>query len=73
MRPCPRCKGPVRLGSWLVSFNRARGCMHWIEHKRTDDAKACDGTKGWEWTKWRSEKMKPNETDKMLAKWEAQP
>lgn len=73
MSPCRKCGGEVRLAHMRVSFNRKRGMGMWIEHISGDDEKCCDGTKGWEWTKWRSDKSKPSETDKMLTKWEAHP
>lgn len=68
MNDCITCGRGIRMRSQRVSFNRKRGCAHWLE---TAEGEQCICLKSFCWTKWLSDKSKPSVTDKKIAEWNA--
>lgn len=69
MNDCITCGRRIRFRAMKVTVNRKRGCAHWLEPA---DGETCPCLKDWAWTKWRSDKSRPTETEKRIAAWNEQ-
>ena len=66
MNPCITCGRNIRFRSLRVSFNRKQGCSHWLEPA---EGEKCICLKDYCCVKWKADKSKPTETEKLISRW----